>query len=366
MRTRAFLLAAIVMTTATGLQRSTSASAGGDANVPPAPPRLLSQAGLYVPGSTSVIDSRNRAYAPQYPLWTDDAQKSRWVYLPPGATIDASDSDLWDFPVGTRFWKEFAFGGRKVETRMLWKGTATRWVFATYAWNDAQTDATLAPEDGIAGVVEVAPGKRHSIPSIADCHACHDPTGRTWILGFTALQLSTDRDPNAIHGSPFEPGAVTLTTLIDEGRLHPAHREWITTPPRIPGPPRTRTVLGYLSGNCGHCHNKEGALSGVGLVLHQTTAPDAASEVLDTLLKPGRWELPNAPAGSAIVTPGSPELSKLLYRMHSRRPMSQMPPLGTVIEDREAVEAVTAWIRDDLSWNSMNRATGTQSRRETP
>ncbi len=347
MSNRVVVIAAAIVAVVAGLRQPSRANAGGAA-APPAPPRLLSQTGLYAAGSTSLIDATNRPYAPQYPLWSDGSRKSRWVHLPAGTTIDTSNPDVWEFPVGTRFWKEFAFGGRKVETRLLWKATSTRWVYATYAWNDAQTEATLVPEAGVPGAVEIAPGRRHSIPSRTDCSACHNPTGRTWILGFSALQLSTDRDPHAIHGEPLGPGTVTLRTLVDEGRLRPARREWIATPPRIPGSARARTVLGYLSANCGHCHNREGALSMLGLVTRQTTAPSSASLALDTLLKPGRWPLPNAPAGSAIVKPGAPDASKLLYRMRSRRPSSQMPPLGTVIEDREAVAAVTAWIKEDL------------------
>jgi len=39
-------------------------------------------------------------------------------------------------------------------------------------------------------------------------------------------------------------------------------------------------------------------------------------------------------------------LSALLVRMRSRRPSTQMPPLGTVLHDREAIDLVTAWIED--------------------
>jgi hypothetical protein len=38
----------------------------------------------------------------------------------------------------------------------------------------------------------------------------------------------------------------------------------------------------------------------------------------------------------------------MLYRMKSRRPSSQMPPLGTVVPDRDAIEALTIWIKEDL------------------
>src|SRR5688500_16308576 len=82
-------------------------------------PRLLSETGLYAQPATLTVDPQNRPFSPQYPLWSDGAQKARWVRLPAGTAIDAADIDRWDFPVGTRFWKEFAFNGRKVETRFL-------------------------------------------------------------------------------------------------------------------------------------------------------------------------------------------------------------------------------------------------------
>jgi len=34
----------------------------------------------------------------------------------------------------------------------------------------------------------------------------------------------------------------------------------------------------------------------------------------------------------------------LLVRMRSRRPASEMPPLGTVLPDSEAIELVESWI----------------------
>ena len=46
------------------------------------------------------------------------------------------------------------------------------------------------------------------------------------------------------------------------------------------------------------------------------------------------------------MTAGRPELSALLVRMRSRRPSTQMPPLGTVVPDREAVDLLSGWIRD--------------------
>jgi len=57
------------------------------------------------------------------------------------------------------------------------------------------------------------------------------------------------------------------------------------------------------------------------------------------------WDLPGrAPGTSSMIVPGAPDLSVLLVRMRSRRPSTQMPPLGTVVPDREALELIASWI----------------------
>jgi mono/diheme cytochrome c family protein len=316
----------------------------------PPPPLRLSETGLYAEGQPGEVDARNRAFSPQYPLWTDGASKRRWVYLPPGATIDASSDDTWEYPVGTRFWKEFSFGGRKVETRLLWKVTSERWIAAAYVWNEEQTDAVLAPEQGVAGVAEVAPGRRHSVPAGADCVACHGSATRP--LGFGALQLSTDRDPNAIHGEPLAPGMLTLATLVDEGLLAPVRSDLVSSPPRIrTGSPRTRAVLGYLAANCGACHNRSGEITAnVPPLSYADVMADADAVARSLVGRATRWQVPGVADGASVVLdPAAPDHSALLARMRSRRPSSQMPPLGTVVRDQQAIDAVAEWIATDLA-----------------
>jgi hypothetical protein len=318
----------------------------GDAE-PVRPPGLLSETGLYAGDGVAAIDPRNRPYAPQYPLWTDGAAKSRWIHLPPGTTIDAHDDGAWVFPVGTKLWKEFAFHGRKVETRLLWKTAEDTWVYAAYAWNDAQTDAVLAPVDGVARAALVADGKYHAIPGVSDCKSCHEG-GPNRVLGFTALQLSDDRDPGAPLAEPLRAGMVTDRTLVAEGLLVPDRRDLVDHPPAIrASSPVERSALGYLSSNCGHCHNAAGPLADLGLVLSHDPRPDAREPALVTALgRPGHWIVPGVPAAeSRVAAPGSPAKSSLVYRMRSRRPSSQMPPLGTVIPDDDAVRLMEAWIK---------------------
>jgi cytochrome c553 len=303
-------------------------------------PRLLSQTGLYSDAASLTIDTRNRSFSPQYPLWSDGAAKRRWVQLPAGSTIDISNPERWEMPIGAKFWKEFSFNGRRIETRLLWRTGRDRWVFASYAWNGAQTDAELAPDTGIADVVEIEAGKRHSIPSLTECRACHD-SNRTELLGFNALQLSDDRDPNALHAEPLSNDMVTLKTLIDEHLVSPRRTDLVANPPRIDAAsPLTRAALGYLKSNCGSCHNMEGSIAALGLDLRNNVECSAVG-------RRGHWIVPEAPAESRIINPGHPEASALLRRMRSRRPLSQMPSIGTVVVDRQAVEFFTNWIANN-------------------
>jgi mono/diheme cytochrome c family protein len=316
----------------------------------PCAPALLSETGLYEASRPGAIARGVRQFSPQYPLWTDGATKARWIFLPPGTSIDTTVPGEWTYPVGTRFWKEFSFNGRKVETRFIWRASDDRWIFASYAWNEEQTDAVLAPAEGIPGVVEVAPGRRHSLPAIGECAACHGTT-RPGPLGFNALQLSTDRDPNAIHGEPLAPGMITLATLSDEGRLSPARPELVANPPRIEASsPATRSVLGYFAANCGTCHNRNGDTTFDGPSLKHSDVLDGDDVAAKLLGYATTWQVPGQPPGaSRMLSAGAPDASAMLARMRSRRPSSQMPPLGTVLRDEAAIAAVEKWIATDLA-----------------
>jgi mono/diheme cytochrome c family protein len=310
----------------------------------PHPPARLSETGLYADAGGRLADGV-RPFSPQYPLWTDGAGKRRWIHLPPGTSIDGRQLHEWDFPVGTRFWKEFSFGGRKVETRLLWKATAADWVAASYVWNEDGTVATLAPADGVSAAADLGNGKQHGIPSRTDCLACHG-SKHTRPLGFSALQLSDDRDPFAIHGEALPEGAVSLASLVAEGVLTLERAGQSVPRPRIAtADPVTRTVLGYLAANCGGCHSREGDVPAVTPFLRtELLLTDADALALSMSERRTTWQVPGHEEGTKLVDPLMPQASALLARMRSRRPSSQMPPLGTVVRDDEAVAAVQKWI----------------------
>jgi hypothetical protein len=317
-------------------------------------PQRLRDTGLYAPGSTTDVASGVLAFSPQYPLWSDGATKRRWIALPPATSIDASKPDAWAFPVGTRLWKEFSVGGR-VETRFIERLQDGSWRFATYVWNEDGTDAVLAPVDGIASLSR-AGGRRYAIPSEADCRACHEGAAVP-VLGFSALQLSPDRDPLAPHAEPST--GVDLRELVARGWLRNLPVALLKQPPRIAAAsPTERAALGYLHGNCGHCHSKpdeSGASVPVGVVLAQSAAePDSAASVVRSLVGvESRFRPAATKHTTQLVAPGASHASVLTLRMRSRVPSVQMPPLGSEVPDSEALALIERWIDSSLQQREM-------------
>src|SRR5688572_32452167 len=77
-------------------------------------PATLGETGLFEPG-TLQVRATHQPFTPAHALWTDGMDKRRWLYLPAGSSIDKSNPDAWEFPIGTRAWKEFSRPGGRVE-----------------------------------------------------------------------------------------------------------------------------------------------------------------------------------------------------------------------------------------------------------
>ena len=174
-------------------ERVAEASVAPDAPSDPcadagAPPSTLECAGLYADFASKTLSRNAQAYAPAVPLWSDGATKERWIELPTGQKIDASDPNEWTFPIGTKLFKQFTYQGKRVETRMFQKTAANYWVHATYAWSADETATTIS----YGGTVPVdADGGTWVIPTADDCDSCH--RGRTdRILGFEQVSLGLE------------------------------------------------------------------------------------------------------------------------------------------------------------------------------
>jgi hypothetical protein len=267
-------------------------------------------------------------FAPTHVLWSDGADKRRWIRLPPGTQIDTSDMDHWVFPIGTKFFKEFSLGGKKLETRLVERYGAGRddfWLGA-FVWNAEQTDAVFA-EGGAADIL----GTPHDAPAQKQCWSCHlGEPGRG--LGFSAMQLA---------GSG--PG-VRLQALVDQDLL--------TVPPartdfHPPGDPVVAAALGYMHANCGHCHNPNGTSwpdTQMKLRLDVGDSTPEATGAYQTAVGQKLFSYRNNPAFTYRVVAGAPDTSAMLFRMKSRASKDQMPPLATEIIDPNGIDLVQRWI----------------------
>ena len=314
---------------------------------PAKPPQTLQETGLYSDFATLQVDPAHLPFSPQYPLWTDGAAKRRWIALPPNTAIDASDPEAWIFPVGTRLWKEFSFGGQRIETRYIERQPDGQWLYAAYAWSADGREAQLVSEMGKRGAYPLGGGRSHTIPGVGDCKACHQG-GLSEVLGFSALQLSPERDPGAPHAEPRSALDVDLNVLVEKGLLIGLPKSLHEQPPRIEATsPTERATLGYLHGNCGHCHNRQGSLKNVGLFLrHELEAPNPLA-IASTVEHPVKKRAPGqSPDAKLRVEPQRPDRSGLLQRVASRYPALQMPPLGTDLVDKSAVDLLERWISE--------------------
>jgi len=295
-----------------------------------APPsrERLSEVGLYADIDEKILADGVIEFAPTHALWSDGAVKTRWIALPAGTQIDTSDMNRWQFPVGTKFFKEFVRDDVRVETRMIEKlgdGPMDYWMGA-FIWELDESDAVFAV-DGGADVN----GTDHDVPDAETCWTCHlgEPT-RT--LGFSAIQLSRPV------------GDITLLSIAADG--------WLTDPPAagvdypVPGDAVVAAALGYLHANCGHCHNPSGT-SWPDTSMHlrlrvEDRAPEDTTIYTTTVDVPlDRWLV--APFTSRVV-PGSSSLSAIVVRMSNRGTMDEMPPIATELTDPTGLDAVTTWI----------------------
>lgn len=286
-------------------------------------PARLSETGLFANQIDETLAPGVQPYAPRFELWSDGAAKRRWIYLPPGTQIDTSDPDAWNFPVGTKLWKEFTRDGVRVETRLLYKhGVAsTAWTPVAYVWGD-DGDAWASP-----GGRANARGTKHDVPSAAQCMGCHRGT-KSGVLGFSAVQL-----PEAGEG-----GAIGLAELRASGRLTAP-----VPPVEVPGTPETRAALGYLHANCSHCHNQ----SRPARVGPRCFDPERD---IDFMLRVGELATPEDTATyrtavGNVIAPGKPGDSDVMVRIRSRDPWWGMPALGTEVVDTAGVQILETWIR---------------------
>lgn len=295
-------------------------------------PRNLSDFGFFSDPAAQVPAANVTPYRLNVPLYSDGADKLRFLYLPAGTQARSMGEDLLDLPVGAALIKTFAFGEgadrRLVETRVLLH-RSDGWLALPYRWNDDQTDAALA----VAGArIDLATPRgeaiSYRIPNKNQCKECHGLNGAVVPIGPKGRNLSADWLGHMV-------GAGKLDTMDDGMDTMPLWESRDTMP-------ASQMARAYLDVNCAHCHRPGATASNSGLDLRLEQRDAQAIGIMKRPVAAGRG------SGNLLfdIVPGKPDQSILLHRMASPEPGVAMPELGKATVDQDGVDVVERWIAE--------------------
>jgi mono/diheme cytochrome c family protein len=279
-------------------------------------PELLSQTDLTTYDGAELAKHHVFAFAPGYPLWSENAGKIRYVRVPLGTSIEFDKvKQTFKIPANTRFYKTFmkqiadtdgSLRWRKIETRLIVSrpdkpgvagDAAPTALFGTYRWRDDETEADLvetplrdgepfadtvlqyntdeqlaadilssnpaAPEQAL---IDNHAARHYAIPGSSRCHDCHMGSAtESFVLGFLPVQIKRRTDGGGGYYEPTGPDEATqLQRFIDYGLI-----TGMTSPDdvlpleqmegsRTPRNGHELAAQAYMLGNCSHCHNPRG------------------------------------------------------------------------------------------------------------
>jgi uncharacterized repeat protein (TIGR03806 family) len=265
-------------------------------------------------------------------LWSDGAEKERFIALPDGKTITVGADGDFEFPPGTVLVKTFSIAGKRIETRLFVRHDDGAWAGYTYEWLDDESDAVYLPSSKIKRVAD----QPWYYPSRSDCVRCHtEAAGRS--LGLEIGQLNTDfayPSTNRISNQ--------LATLEKIGMFSAPLGSPPDSLPKLAlpyGPDGAEDrARAYLHANCSGCHRPNGGGRGP-LDLRYTTS------FKDTKACNGATEAGDLGVADAkLLVPGAPEKSVMSLRIHAKG-SNRMPPLASSVVDEKGTALVDEWIR---------------------
>lgn len=320
-------------------------------NLDEVPARYLSAYNFFRDGANQVPNEGVLPYDLNSPLYSDYANKHRFVWLPDGTSAVYQDVDAFEFPVGAVLIKTFSFlndirdpaqGERLIETRLLIH-KPEGWVGFAYRWNDEETDAKLAVAGGRADVSwthydgQVRELKSYIIPNMNECKQCHEQNGKLLPIGPKARHINRDY--------PYQDGLMNqLRRWQAVGYLTGAPEP--EQAPRVPvaddpgSGSLNERARAYLDINCAHCHNPTGPGQMSGLDLSYTQMDAGKYGVFKAPVAAGRGS-----GGHKFgIEPGHPEASILMHRIESVEGGVMMPPLPKRMVHDEGVALLREWI----------------------
>lgn len=284
------------------------------------------------------------------PLFTDYAEKARFVYVPKGSKIVYNDTSFFHFPDESVIIKNFFYyndnthpekGKKIIETRLLYKKQG-KWIPLTYQWKENQEDAEILYAGNYVPVEwKDFTGKlqkiEYRIPNLNQCKSCHENQGVIQPIGIRAKHLNKDFDyshikenqlqywskKNILEGLPVEHKIPKLVNFEDSTQsLEERARAWLDI-------------------NCAHCHNPKGPAATSGLYLNSEEKNPVHLGIMKSPIAAGK----GTGGHSFDIVPGKPEQSILYYRISTNEPGEMMPELGRTIVHKEGLQLIHEWIK---------------------
>lgn len=321
-------------------------------------PALLSDTGLFKDTAAETLNAGVLPFAIHEPMWNDGAEARRYLGVPSIDSInvlpkarrmkESSLREKMEFPVNsvlarTVSLKDDADRNLKLETQIL-HFNGRDWKPYTYVWNPEQTDARLAPAEGtkltLADYGEFAERKSWKVHSRSECVRCHN----AWVggtLAFTVPQLSCESPVSGTDQLKEFASSKLLTGPLDVKAKEGPKVNLRAFEPLVSSTDETANLndraRSYLSVNCSHCHQK--GAGGTATIDLRYEATEAEMKTVNASPVQGTFQIAN----SAIVKPGDPFRSILLYRTACSG-RGRMPHIGSEMVDVAGVKMLRQWI----------------------
>ena len=318
-------------------------------------PKKLSETGLFVSTANHAIAPGVIPYTINAEPWADGTTAERFVALPGESqlgTYKKTDVQIghitgeWHFPTDGVLARTVSLetevgnpaSARRLETQILHYDVDT-WKAYNYIWNEDQTDAVLAPDEGTNQTLEIkdpaAPGglRRQTWhhASRTECILCHT-TRAASIHGFRVPQLA---DVTTKGGSPSDQ-LQQLEALGLFAEPIAAERTGWPSPHDASANLESR-ARAYLHINCAHCHRRGGGGSATFDIQYTHTLEKTA--LLGNRPTQGTFGI----HGAQVVAPGDPYRSVLYYRM-AKLGHGRMPQFGSQMVDKNGLKLMHDWI----------------------
>ncbi|MES2675580.1 MAG: PQQ-dependent sugar dehydrogenase [Pseudomonadota bacterium] len=264
------------------------------------------------------------------PLWSDGADKERYLAIPDNTQVSLAGNGDFNFPVGSVLVKHFKLANRFIETRLFAHGELG-WQGFSYEWKDDQTDALLLADEKDKTIGNV----NWHFPSPVQCMTCHTEAAG-FSLGLETLQLNKD-----ITYPPPGTTANQLSTLeyIELFSSPLSSNQKIEKLVALDDADATlqERARSYLHTNCSNCHQPNGTTPSNIDLRYSTTL--ANTHICDIAPSEGDLGIANA----RIVAPAEPARSILIARMQATDD-TRMPPLSSTVVDSAAITVISNWI----------------------